>query len=180
LLSVVLLPLCQAAETEQGILCMKVVPQEMDPSNVCLFYFDRELGRQVVLMAARDMGCLTRDEALLEPLAPLPVGKSITLEPTVFGDFATKKMWIDIKGPNNTQKKFEATYAEQLNERIRAWEAVSRTTVRAALKEWGLPGSVEHPTLKSDTVAPIPPDVQAISENFHHSLSSPLYENFMR
>lgn len=151
----------QAAEPDHGVVCLSVVQQEND-GKAAWYYLDRELGRQAILLAARDLGYATRDEALREPFAVAPKDKAVVFAPTVFADAEGKKQWVLIPGPDGTVHRAEAEHWPGLLENVQALEEAARGSIRKALASAGLKGPPAPQALKSDAEAPVPDPVKRL------------------
>lgn len=106
----------------------------------------RELGRQAVLIAARDeLGLLTRDETLGEPFPELITQEKQDIAIRVRGykdgavriDFAPTSEPDELKGNGGKQAKYSANAIIDLVESI---EELSRTDLPKRLRGWGFDG----------------------------------------
>src|SRR5258706_4224199 len=76
------LPKISAGEPSGGqtTLYLNATMQPFEQPKAVTGYLEREFARQAVLMAARDMGCATRDIVLREAFPPAPRAQDAVLD----------------------------------------------------------------------------------------------------
>jgi tetratricopeptide (TPR) repeat protein len=128
-------------------------------------YLEREFARQAVLLAARDMGCATRDMVLREPFPQELKAGEVVLDIEVFRDPAQKKQWFVLSDKAKAHKTIESAYTPGDLGGLAEYEELAGTRLPAALKALGLAETTIRPALKTDAAAPVPKEIEELLGN---------------